>query len=97
MATIENAINSAHTQIDNTMTNVATVHASVAGREQQVTALGKVNSQQALQTTSDLTDIIQADPSTVFSQLTLQESMLSATETTFASVAKLSLFSMITP
>lgn len=97
MATIENAINTAHTQIDNTMTNVATVHASVAGREQQVTALGKVNSQQALQTTSDLTDIIQADPSTVFSQLTLQESMLSATETTFASVAKLSLFSMITP
>ncbi|MDQ7979111.1 flagellar hook-associated protein FlgL [Paraburkholderia sp. SARCC-3016] len=97
MATIENAINTAHTQIDNTMTNVATVHASVAGREQQVTALGKINSQQSLQTTTDLTDITQADPSTVFSQLTLQESMLSATETTFASVSKLSLFSMITP
>jgi flagellar hook-associated protein 3 FlgL len=97
MATIENAINTAHTQIDNAMTNVATVHASVAGREQQVTAMGKVNTQQALQTTTDLTDIVQANPSQVFSQLTLQESVLSATETTFASVSKLSLFSMITP
>ncbi|GAB7524267.1 flagellar hook-associated protein FlgL [Paraburkholderia sp. 2C] len=97
MATIENAINTAHTQIDNAMTNVATVHASVAGREQQVTAMGKVNTQQALQTTTNLSDIVQANPSQVFSQLTLTESVLSATETTFASVSKLSLFSMITP
>jgi flagellar hook-associated protein 3 FlgL len=97
MATIENAINTAHTQIDNTMTNVATVHASVAGREQQVTAMAQVNSKQALQTTTDLADITQADPSTVFSQLTLTESMLNATEKTFGSVAQLSLFQFINP
>jgi flagellar hook-associated protein 3 FlgL len=97
MATIENAVNTAHTEIDNTMMNVATVQASVGGREQQVQALGKANTKEALQNTTDLSTIIQADPSTVFSQLTLQESMLSATETTFASVQKLNLFSMITP
>ncbi|QYD69217.1 flagellar hook-associated protein FlgL [Paraburkholderia edwinii] len=97
LATIENAINTAHTQIDNTMTNVATVHASVGGREQQVTALGQANTKEALQNTTVLSSIIQADPATVFSQLTLQESMLSATETTFASTQKLSLFSVIQP
>jgi flagellar hook-associated protein 3 FlgL len=97
MATIQNAIASAHTQIDNTMTNVATVHASVAGREQEVTALASVNSTQTLQNTSDLNDITSANPSTVFSQLTLTESMLNATEKTFASVANLSLFSVINP
>jgi hypothetical protein len=50
-----------------------------------------------LQTTTDLSDITQTDPSTVFSQLTLLQSVLSATETTFASVTKQNLFSFISP
>lgn len=97
MATIENAINTAQTEINNTMTNVSTVQADVAGREQQVTALGTINSRQSLQNTTDLSDDTQADSASVFSQLTLAESMLSATEKTFASVSQLSLFSVINP
>jgi flagellar hook-associated protein 3 FlgL len=95
MATIENAINTAHTQIDNTMTNVSTVQASVAGREQEVTAMGKINSQQSLQNTSDLTDITQVNTAAVFSQLTLTEQALNATELTFSQTAKLSLFNFL--
>jgi flagellar hook-associated protein 3 FlgL len=97
MATITNAIATATSEISNTMTNVSTIHASVGGREQQVTALGKVNSNEALQNNTTLQDTISADPATVLSQLTLTESMLSATEKTFASVAQLSLFSVINP
>ncbi|CAB3760958.1 flagellar hook-associated protein FlgL [Paraburkholderia humisilvae] len=88
MATIENAINAAHTQVDNTMTNVATVQAAVAGREQLTTAMASVNSKQTLQNTSNLSDITQADPATVLSQLTQIEAMLNATEKTFASVTQ---------
>jgi flagellar hook-associated protein 3 FlgL len=73
------------------------VQADVAGREQQVTALGTINSRQSLQNTTDLSDDTQADSAAVFSQLTLAESMLSATEKTFASVSQLSLFSVINP
>jgi flagellar hook-associated protein 3 FlgL len=50
MATIGNAISTAQTEIDNTMTNVTTVQADVAGRKQQVTALGTSNSRQACKT-----------------------------------------------
>jgi flagellar hook-associated protein 3 FlgL len=97
MATIENALTTAQTQISNTLTNVQTVQASVGGRAQQVTALQSINQSESLQNQTTLNDLVQTDPSAVLTNLSLAENMLNATEKAFASVAQLSLFSVINP
>jgi flagellar hook-associated protein 3 FlgL len=97
-ATVTTALTTASTELANTMTNVSTLQASVGGREQQLKALSTVNQTQALQGSSDLSDIVQANPAEVLSQFTLVQTALNAAEVTFAKVVQGSdLFSVISP
>ncbi|CAB3771805.1 flagellar hook-associated protein FlgL [Paraburkholderia solisilvae] len=95
LANIENALSTAQTQINNTLTNVTTVQASVGGRAQQVTALQSINGAQSLQNQTTLNDLVEANQPSILSSLSLAETMLNATEKSFASVSQLSLFSVL--
>lgn len=94
-ATLQNAMNTALTQLGNTLNNVTAVQASVGGREQQVQALQSVTSTNTLQTQSDLSDLTSTDMVSTISKYTMQQAALQASQQAFVQIQNMSLFQYI--
>ena len=89
---LANALATATTQLQNSMSNIQVVQASVGGREQQVKAMQTVTSTASVQTTSNLADLTSTDMPTAITQFEQLQNSLQAAQKAFVSVANLSLF-----
>jgi len=96
-ANLTNALTTGMTALSNSLNNVITIHASVGGREQEVTALQSVTSTSALQTTTNLSNLTSTDMTSAISQYTQLENALTASQKSFATTQGLSLFQYINP
>ncbi|WP_322010971.1 flagellar hook-associated protein FlgL [Paraburkholderia sp. J12] len=94
---LTNALTTGMTALSNSLNNVITIHASVGGREQEVTALQSVTSTSSLQTTTNLSNITSTDMTSAISQYTELENALTASQKSFATTQGLSLFQYINP
>jgi flagellar hook-associated protein 3 FlgL len=91
-ATLSNALATLTTQLQNSMSNVQTVQASVGGREQQIKAIQSVTSTSALQTSNSLSNLTSTDMTSAISQYELLQNTLSAAQKAFVQVTQMSLF-----
>jgi flagellar hook-associated protein 3 FlgL len=82
-------------KLQNTMTNVVTVQASVGGREQEIQALQTVTQSNSLQTQSNLADLTTTSLTQVISQYTMTQNALQAAQKGFSMIQNLSLFQYI--
>lgn len=92
MAALSNTLNTGLAQVQNTLSNVTTVQATVGGREQQIQAMETVNQTQTLQSTSSLDDLTSTNMANTISLYTQTQYSLQASEQAFAKVQQLSLF-----
>ncbi|HEY2000083.1 flagellar hook-associated protein FlgL [Paraburkholderia sp.] len=95
MAALNNVLNTGMTQVQNSLSNVTTVQATVGGREQQIQAMETVNQSQSLQATSSLDDLVSTNMPAAISQYTQTQFSLQASEQAFVQVQQLSLFQFI--
>lgn len=91
-ATLNNALTTALTKMQNAVANVTTVQASVGGREQEVQSMQTITSTNSLQITNSLTDLTQADMPAAITQLLQVQNSLTAAQEAFSKVQGLSLF-----
>ncbi len=91
-AALQNSMSTAITKMQNALTNITTVQASVGGRENQVKAMQTITSTNSTVTTNALSDLTQADMTTAISNLLQQQNALTAAQKAFSSVSNLSLF-----
>lgn len=91
-ATLQNSISTGMAKIQNALTNITTVQASVGGRESEVKAMQTVTASNATITTNALSDLAQADMPTAITQLLQAQNALTAAQKAFSSVSSLSLF-----
>lgn len=91
-ASLQNALTTSATQLENTINNVVTARANVGGREQEVQALQTVTQANTLQTSTNLTDLTQTDMVKTISQYELTQTALQAAQQAFAKVENVSLF-----
>jgi flagellar hook-associated protein 3 FlgL len=97
VASLTNALATAQTQIENTLTNVTTVQASVGGRENEIQALQTVTSNSSLQVQNNLANLTSTNMTSTISLYEQVSSALSASQKTFAQTSSLSLFQYINP
>ncbi|WP_116137420.1 flagellar hook-associated protein FlgL [Trinickia diaoshuihuensis] len=95
MATLKNALTSGLTQVQNSMTNVTVVQASVGGREQELQALQTTTRTNSVQTQSDLATLTGVDMVTAISKFEETQSALQAAQQTFVKMQGMSLFQYI--
>jgi flagellar hook-associated protein 3 FlgL len=91
-AALSNALNVGMTQVQNSISNVTTVQASVGGREQQIKAMQTVNSGLSLQNSSSLADVTTIDMASTISKYTQTQYSLQASQQAFVQVQQMSLF-----
>ncbi|WP_144159634.1 flagellar hook-associated protein FlgL [Paraburkholderia sp. BCC1885] len=91
-AALTNTLNVGLTQVENTLSNVTTVQATVGGREQQVQAMQTVSQSLSLQNTNSLADLTQIDLPSTISKYTQTQDSLQASQEAFVQVAQMSLF-----
>ncbi|UVS85791.1 flagellar hook-associated protein 3 [Burkholderia glumae] len=91
-ATLNNALSTALTKMQNAVANVTTVQASVGGREQEVKSMQTITSTNSLQITNSLTDLTQANMPAAITQLLQVQNSLTAAQQAFSKVQGLSLF-----
>ncbi|SDF91902.1 flagellar hook-associated protein FlgL [Paraburkholderia phenazinium] len=91
-AALTNSLNVGLTQVQNTLSNVTTVLASVGGRENQIQAMQTVNQNQTLQNTSSLADLTDTNMASTISKYTQTQYSLQASQQAFVQVQQMSLF-----
>ena len=91
-AALTNALNVGLTQVQNAISNVTTVHATVGGREQQIGAMQTVSATLTLQNTSSLADVTSIDLPSTISKYTQTQYSLQASQQAFVQVQQMSLF-----
>ncbi|WP_423379990.1 flagellar hook-associated protein FlgL [Burkholderia sp. LMG 32019] len=96
-AALQNAMTTGTTKLDNMMTNVLTVQASVGGRVQQVKAMQTVNQTNTLQVTSNLADLTSTNMVSTISQFLQMQNALTGSQKAYAQLQNLSLFQYINP
>ncbi|HEV3425838.1 MAG TPA: flagellar hook-associated protein FlgL [Paraburkholderia sp.] len=95
VAALNNSLNTGLTQVQNTLSNVTTVQATVGGREQQISAMQTVNQTQTLQNTSSLADLTSTNMASTISKYTQTQYSLQASEQAFVQIQQMSLFQYI--
>ncbi|MBN3829334.1 flagellar hook-associated protein 3 [Burkholderia sp. Ac-20384] len=96
-AALQNAMTTGTTKLNNMMTNVLTVQASVGGREQEVKAMQTVNQTNTLQVTSNLSDLTSTNMVSTISQFLQMQNALTGSQKAYAQLQNLSLFQYINP
>lgn len=96
-AKLANAMTTGTTKLDNTMTNILTVQASVGGREQEIQAMQAVNQTNTLQVTSNLADLTSTNMVSTISQFLQMQNALTGAQKAYAQLQNLSLFQYINP
>ncbi len=96
-AALSNAMATGSTQLDNTMTNILTVQASVGGREQEIKAMQTVMSTNSLQVASNLSDLTSTNMVSTISQYLQTQNALTGAQKAFVQMQNLSLFQYINP
>ncbi|MEW6345260.1 MAG: flagellar hook-associated protein FlgL [Paraburkholderia sp.] len=91
-AALNNTLNVGLTQVQNTLSNVTTVLATVGGRENQIQAMQTVNQNQTLQNTSSLADLTDTNMASTISKYTQTQYSLQASQQAFVQVQQMSLF-----
>jgi flagellar hook-associated protein 3 FlgL len=94
-ATLQNALTTGATKVNNMYNNVLTTQASVGGREQEVTATQTAMQTSSTQTASSLQDLTSIDLVSSISQYELTQNALQGAQQAFASIQKMSLFQYI--
>ncbi|WGY68272.1 flagellar hook-associated protein FlgL [Burkholderia cepacia] len=94
---LANAMTTGTTKLNNMMTNVLTVQASVGGRVQQVKAMQTVNQTNTLQVTSNLSDLTSTNMVSTISQFLQMQNALTGSQKAYAQLQNLSLFQYINP
>ncbi|CAB3764224.1 flagellar hook protein FlgL [Burkholderia sp. MSh2] len=96
-AALANAMTTGTTKLNNMMTNVLTVQASVGGRQQQVKAMQTVNQTDTLQVTSNLSNVTSTDMVSTISQFLQMQNALTGSQKAYSALQNLSLFQYINP
>ncbi|WP_423393199.1 flagellar hook-associated protein FlgL [Burkholderia sp. LMG 21824] len=96
-AALQNAMTTGTTKLNNMMTNVLTVQASVGGREQEIKAMQTVNQTNTLQVSSNLADLTSTDMVSTISQFLQMQNALTGSQKAYAQLQNLSLFQYINP
>ncbi|MGS0893078.1 flagellar hook-associated protein FlgL [Burkholderia stagnalis] len=96
-AALANAMTTGTTKLNNMMTNVLTVQASVGGREQEVKAMQTVTSTNTVQNQSNLADLTSTDMVSTISQYLQVQNALTGAQKAFVQLQNLSLFQYINP
>jgi flagellar hook-associated protein 3 FlgL len=91
-AALTNSLNVGMTQVQNALSNVTTVQASVGGREQQIQAMQTVNGTLSLPNSSSLADVTSIDMPSTISKYTQTQYSLQASQEAFVQVQQMSLF-----
>ncbi|WMY08356.1 flagellar hook-associated protein FlgL [Paraburkholderia phenoliruptrix] len=91
-ASLQSALVTSMTQLENTMNNVVTAQATVGGREQEIQALQTVTQANTLQTSSNLSDLTQTDMVKTVGKYTLAQNALQAAQQAFVKIQNMSLF-----
>ena len=94
-AALANTMTTGTTKLNNTMTNILTVQASVGGREQEIQAMQAVNQNNSLQVTNDLSDLTSTNMVSTISQFLQMQNALSGAQKAYAQLQNLSLFQYI--
>jgi flagellar hook-associated protein 3 FlgL len=92
---LANALNVAHSNLDNVLTNVDTVRASVGSRLKEVDNAKSVEGDVVLQYQTTLSSLRDLDYSKALSDLTLQQTTLQAAQQSFVKIQSLSLFNFL--
>jgi flagellar hook-associated protein 3 FlgL len=92
---LANQLNIAHSNLDNSITNVLTVRASVGSRLKEVDNAKSAGSDVVLQYQQTLSGLRDLDYAKAISDLTLQQTTLQAAQQSFAKIQGLSLFNFI--
>lgn len=96
-AALANAMTTGTTKLNNTMTNILTVQASVGGREHEIQAMQAVNQTNTLQVSSNLADLTSTNMVSTISQFLQMQNALSGAQKAYAQLQNLSLFQYINP
>ena len=91
-AALTNTLNVGLTQVQNALSNITTVQATVGGREQQLQAMQTVNQSESLQNTNSLADLTSIDLPSTISKYTQTQYSLQASQEAFVQVQQMSLF-----
>ena len=94
-ATYQNSLNSAMTQLDNSLNNVLTVRAGVGSRLKEIDTSQGAGADLSLQYSKRLSDLQDLDYSKAISDLNLQQVYLQAAQQSFLRVTSLNLFEML--
>lgn len=94
---LANAMTTGTTKLNNMMTNVLTVQASVGGREQEIKAMQAVNQTNTLQVSSNLADLTSTNMVATISQFLQMQNALTGSQKAYAQLQNLSLFQYINP
>ncbi|MBN3791785.1 flagellar hook-associated protein FlgL [Burkholderia sp. Ac-20353] len=96
-AALANAMTTGTTKLNNTMTNILTVQASVGGRVQEIQAMQAVNQTNTVQTTSDLSNVTSTNMVSVISTFLQTQNALTGAQKAYVQLQNLSLFQYINP
>ncbi|MGU7783467.1 flagellar hook-associated protein FlgL [Burkholderia sp. PU8-34] len=96
-AALANVMTTGTTKLNNTMTNILTVQASVGGREQEIKAMQTVMSTNSLQIQSNLSDLTSTNMVSTISQYLQMQNALTGAQKAFVQLQNLSLFQYINP
>ncbi|VWD62756.1 flagellar hook-associated protein FlgL [Burkholderia lata] len=96
-AALQNAMTTGTTKLNNMMTNVLTVQASVGGREQEIKAMQTVNQTNTLQVASNLADLTSTNMVSTISRFLQMQNALTGSQKAYAQLQNLSLFQYINP
>jgi flagellar hook-associated protein 3 FlgL len=94
-ATLTNALSTGLVQLQNSLTAVTVVQASVGGREQELQALQTTTNTMTLQAQSNLSDLTGVDMVSAISKFQLTQNALEAAQKSFVQISGMSLFQYI--
>ncbi len=94
-ATLQNALTTAGTKINNTANNILTAQTAVGGREQEVTTTQNAMQTTSTQTANNLADLVSVNLPSAISQYEMTQNSLQAAQQAFAQIQKMSLFNYL--
>ncbi|HTH73561.1 MAG TPA: flagellar hook-associated protein FlgL [Trinickia sp.] len=94
-ASLANSLTTGLSALQNSLTNVTVVQASVGGREQELQALQTTTQTNSLQTKSNLADLTGVDMVSAISNFEMTQNALQAAQQTFVKIQGMSLFQYI--
>jgi flagellar hook-associated protein 3 FlgL len=94
-ATLDHALAVANDNIDNALSNVLTIRASVGSRLKELSSLNISGEDRALQYSQSLSALLDVDYNEAISSFTQQNTTLEAAQKTFVKVSGLSLFNLL--